>query len=348
MRFKLRAPLDQFEVTYAHHIEPKIKADANEAYYTLLPETFTLRGEDFNRYPDSDATALRCQLADYYDLEPENLLLSNGSSQILEMLFWSYCGPKDKVLTFDPGFSMFDNYVGKASAELIWIPTKNFVQDIEVMERAAMKYEPKVILICNPNNPSGYLNTREEILDLVEKFPDILIIIDEAYSDFSEESVLQSVVRYPNLLVTKTLSKAMGLANLRLGFVAGNRELIREFLKVKLPFNVGGAALTIGEKIFPDGIKKLPGYVREVGETLDYFRERMEGMGYKVYPTGTNFIFGKPPVEGIGEELEKDKIYIRVFHIDGEEYHRITAVSPEERKELMDKMEEIIDEKGKL
>lgn len=348
MKFQLRRPLADFEAVYEHLTNPRIKADANEAYYTLLPGELTFRGTDFMRYPDSEATSLRGYLSRYYGLDPENLLLSNGSSQVLEMLFWSYCSPGDVVLTFYPGFSMFSNYVGKAAAKLIWVDMVDFYQDLSVMEERAKEENPKVILLCNPNNPTGCVNSKEDVISFVQRFPETLFVIDEAYMDFSEESVVPFVKDFDNLLVTKTMSKAMGLANLRLGFVAGREDLIGELAKVKLPFNVGGASLLIGERIFPEGIKKLPQYVKEVKETLNYYRERMDAMGYRTFPTGANFIFGKPPVEGVADLLKERGVYIRVFHIYGEEYHRITAVAPEEREELMNELEEGIHEKSGL
>lgn len=340
--FQLRENIHDLEMDPFVHRESIIKADANEAYYTLLPKSFSFSGNDFNHYPDSEALKLRGFLGDYYGLDKENILLSNGSSQVLEMIFWSYCEPSDKVLTFEPGFSMFGNYIAKAAGNLIWIPTENFVQDLNTMALEVEKEKPKVILICNPNNPTGYVNTREELLAFVQRFPEYLCIIDEAYSDFCDESVVGDVNNYPNLLVIKTLSKAMGLAGLRLGFIAGNQSLIEEFNKARLPYNVGASALRIGEKIFPEGIKKLDFYITEVKETLKYYKERLEKMGYKTYPTGTNFILAKPPIPGIKDQLEKEGIFIRQFIIDGETYHRITAVSPEQREALMDRMEEVI------
>ena len=235
MTFTLRKSIHEMEMAPFEKREWDIKGDANEAYYTLLPEQFCFSGKEFNHYPDSEALRLREELGNYYSINPKNILLSNGSSQVLEMIFWSYCEPQDKVITFDPGFSMFDNYSRKADSRLIWIPTKDFVQDLHVMGEEIERQDPKVVLLCNPNNPTGYVNKKEEVLGLIKAYPDHLFLVDEAYGDFSDQSVLSYINEVPNLLVIKTLSKAMGLAGLRLGFVAGNESLIGELNKARLP-----------------------------------------------------------------------------------------------------------------
>lgn len=339
---KVRKELSELEAIYGDEGSYIVKADANEAYYSLLPEKLIFDGNTFNRYPDSDAKDLRKNLADFYGINAENILINNGSSHVLEMLFSAYCNKGDKVLTFYPGFSMFENYAIKAEAHLIWLKTEDFVQDMDLLIDKAKEVNPKIILICNPNNPTGYVNTREDILKVVSELPETIVVVDEAYSDFSPEvSVLKDILFYKNLLVTKTTSKALGLANLRVGYIAGNEDLIKDLWRVKLPYNVGGASLKIANAVF-ENIDKLQFYVEKIKTGREYLSRELKSLGFKVYPSGTNFILTEPPVVDLISKLKDKGVLVRGFEINGKNYVRITVMSENENKKIIDVTREVI------
>lgn len=329
----------------------RIKLDANEGSNYLLGEDIVLSQLGANLYPDSDANGIRAQLASYYGCKKENLIMGNGSSELIHLVISTYCEAGDKVLTFSPGFSMYDIYCQLCEAELVKVEARqDFSQNIDDLIAEVQRVSPRVVILCNPNNPTGYVNSKEDVLRLLANVSDAAVVIDEAYADFEDESVISELENYDNLIVLRTMSKAFGLANLRVGCAAARKEIIADIWKVKVPYNLNGPSQILAELAL-ENRDKISKYISEIKtertklfEAISELAEQAEGSeeGIKVYPSGANFLFIKSPKIDLAEELMKKGIAIRDFGGALSGYYRITIGSPEQNLEVIEALSEII------
>lgn len=330
----------------------RIKLDANEGSNYLLNEDIVLSKLGANLYPDSDANALREKLASYYGCKKENLIMGNGSSELIHLVISTYCEAGDKVLTFTPGFSMYDIYCQLCEAQIVKIETgEDFSQNVDLLIEEAARISPKVVILCNPNNPTGYVNSKEDVIKLLENIKDAVVVIDEAYADFEDESVISEIENYDNLLVLRTMSKAFGLANLRVGCAAARKEIIGDIWKVKVPYNLNGPSQMLAELAL-ENKDKIASYISEVKsereklfKLINFIGSEKKGSkkeGIRVYPSGANFLFMKSPGINLAEELFKKGIAIRDFGGPLKDYYRITVGSPQENLEVIKALSEVI------
>lgn len=194
---------------------------------------------DVNRYPDPHQKDLKSELADVKGVSPSQILLGNGSDEVLDLLFRAFCEPgKDNVITLPPTYGMYKvlaDINNIENREILLTP--QFEPDVQKI-LSGIDDNTKMLFLCSPNNPTGNLFAEEKVLELLENFPG-LVVIDEAYIDFSEkESWLKKLTDYPNLVITQTLSKAYGMAGIRLGICYASEEIINILKKIKPPYNV--------------------------------------------------------------------------------------------------------------
>ncbi|MBQ0733223.1 histidinol-phosphate transaminase [Aquimarina celericrescens] len=192
-----------------------------------------------NRYPDPQQRNLKKVLAEQKGVSINNVLLGNGSDEVLDLIFRAFCEPKiDNIITLPPTYGMYKvlaNINNVAEQEVLL--TKSFQPNVEAVLEA-VNQNTKIIFLCSPNNPTGNSFSIKNITQILKEFNG-LVVIDEAYIDFSDkESWLKKIKEYPNLVVTQTLSKAYGLAGIRLGICYGSEEVIDILNKIKPPYNV--------------------------------------------------------------------------------------------------------------
>jgi histidinol-phosphate aminotransferase len=210
---KLKPSVEKLHAYYVNDIPYRVKLDANEGSNYLLKEGLTIENFQPNLYPDSDSKMLRGKMSKYYGCKAENIIVGNGSSELINMVINAYCEKGDKVMSFVPSFSMYQTYCDLCGAEYIGIKLEDdFSQDIDVLIEKAEETGPKVVRLCNPNNPTAYVTPRKDVIKLLVSIKNSIIIIDEAYADFCSESVVDMIDEYENLIVMRTLSKAFGLA----------------------------------------------------------------------------------------------------------------------------------------
>ena len=202
-----------------------ILLDANENPYGTL-----------NRYPDLHQYELRKKLSELNGLSPSNIMIGNGSDELIDMAFRIFCRPgKDKVIICPPTFGMYEVYAQINDAEIISIPLESDFQpdSQKILETAE---EAKILFLCSPNNPTG--NSFDDLEYLIQNFPGI-VFLDEAYIDFSRQtSLLEKINDYPNLIVSQTFSKARAMAAARIGVIYADEKIISYFQKVRAPFNI--------------------------------------------------------------------------------------------------------------
>jgi histidinol-phosphate aminotransferase len=192
-----------------------------------------------NRYPDPQQRNLKSVLAKQKGVKPENILFGNGSDEVLDLLFRAFCEPKeDNIITLPPTYGMYKVLSGINNVQNIEVLlTSEFEIDVAaILEKANKK--SKILFLCSPNNPTANSFSKDKIIQLLKEFKG-LVVIDEAYIDFSkEESWLNELKNYNNLIITQTLSKAYGMAGIRLGICFASEEIIAILNKIKPPYNV--------------------------------------------------------------------------------------------------------------
>ena len=245
-----------------------------------------------NRYPDPQQKRLKKELSAIKKVSEKNMLLGNGSDEVLDLLFRAFCEPaKDNVITLPPTYGMY-----KVLAEINNIEnrevllTTEFQPDVQAILNA-IDEETKMIFLCSPNNPTGTLFSEPKIIGLLNNFKG-LVVIDEAYIDFSEaESWSKKLQQYPNLVVTQTLSKAYGMAGIRLGICFASEEIIAVLNTIKPPYNIN--SLTQEKAI--KRLKNIASLKNEIYSLIDE-KDRLikalikVGIITKIFPSEANFI----------------------------------------------------------
>lgn len=315
-----------------------IRLNSNENYEningTCLKDILLNCNIELNRYPDSDSLDLRETYAKFLNLKKENILAGNGSDEMIGLIVSTVINKGKKVVTVDPDFSMYDFYVNDREGTLIkYKSCEDGGFNINDFIEKVKDINPSLILLSNPNNPTGYSLSVENMKLLLNTFKDTNILIDEAYFEFSGITMVPFINEYNNLLVTRTLSKAWGLAALRLGFLIGNEFLINKLSQNKVPYNVN----LITQLIAINAINNPQNMEKSVELTVKERERLFEKLSniqienkdkIKFYKSNANFIFGKSEyLDNIKEFLNKENILIRYFKNNT---FRVTVGSSEE------------------
>lgn len=326
----------------------KIRLDANESFINPgenFKEEFlsAIASVKFNRYPDPMAAELCEGFARYYGINPETVVAGNGSDELISIIMGSFLSPGDKVMTYSPDFSMYQFYGKLYDKNNLVIDKKgDMVLTAANVLEAVREGKPAAIILSNPCNPTSLVMSREDILHIVEN-TDALVILDEAYMDFSDQSVVKVVEKYDNLIILKTCSKALGLAAIRLGFAVTSKPIARALHAVRSPYNVNAITQAIGRVIFshPDYIKKSIEEIKNAREQL-YLGllqlEPNESIRRLIKPD-TNFVFMEfSDAEYVYNELKKRSIIVRQLG----DFLRITAGTKKENDALIQAISEIL------
>ena len=248
-----------------------------------------------NRYPDPQQRSLKEVIASQKGVEASQILLGNGSDEVLDLLFRAFCQPQqDNILTLPPTYGMYTvlanlNEIEERKTELL----PNFQPNVEEI-LAKVDERSKLLFICSPNNPTGNLITTESIKKLLTSFNG-LVVIDEAYIDFSnQQSWISELQNYPNLIVTQTLSKAYGLAGIRLGLCYASAEIIAVLNKIKPPYNVNELTQQRALKRVED-TASVTSEIQTILAERDVLTQALQNISFveTIYPSEANFILAK-------------------------------------------------------
>jgi histidinol-phosphate aminotransferase len=280
--------------------------------------------QEYNRYPDPYQSTLKEQIAKIKGVRPSQLFLGNGSDEAIDLLIRAFCAPGvDHVLLLPPTYGMYGVSAAINGVEARQVPlTPTFqLQPDKIL--AATDTRSKILFICSPNNPSGNDMNREDVLFLISHFPGI-VVVDEAYIDFSpQESLIAALDQYPNLVVMQTLSKAWGLASLRLGMAFAGEEIIAILNKIKPPYNISGLTQeTVLQAL--ENKTQVDEFIRQILVERAYLRSELEKLPYilHVHPSDANFLLVRvADAKKVYERLIQDKIIVRsrtsVLHCEG-------------------------------
>jgi histidinol-phosphate aminotransferase len=248
-----------------------------------------------NRYPDPKQSKLKARLSELKAIPAQQILLGNGSDEVLDLIFRAFCEPnRDKVITLPPTYGMYSVLANLNAVENIEIPLlSNFQPNIDDILRTAHP-QTKLLFLCSPNNPTANSFKSKDIAYLLSEFPGI-VVIDEAYIDFSKkDSWLARLEEFPNLVVTQTLSKAYGLAGVRLGICYASKAIISVLNKIKPPYNIN--QLTQDKALERlDNIDAINSEMNVILEERKRLIEALKAIAFvdKVFPSDANFILVK-------------------------------------------------------
>ena len=297
-----------------------VKLDAMENPYRLPPElreklARLVEGAAVNRYPDPGAAALKAALRKALEVPAgAELLLGNGSDELIQMLAMAVAKPGAVVLGVQPSFVMFSMIATFAGARFAGVELReDFSLDIERMLAAIERERPAVIFIAYPNNPTGNLFDAGLIERVIEAAPG-LVVVDEAYHAFAGKSFMARLPRHPNLLVMRTLSK-LGLAGIRLGVLAGGAGWLAELDKVRLPYNINTLTQVVASEMLRHGnvLTEQAGAIKV--ERARLLRELTGMRGITAYPSDANFIlFKTSQAERVFDGLKQRGVLIKSLH----------------------------------
>jgi histidinol-phosphate aminotransferase len=331
-----------------------IKLNTNESPYPPAPGVLAvLAGEERERlelYSDPTCAALTQAAADFYGLEPEQVIAGNGSDELLSFAFRAFCGADRGPVYADITYGFYKVWAQFYGLEPTVIPLR------EDFSLAVDDYLDArgTIFIANPNAPTGMALPTGEIRRLLEADRDRLVVIDEAYVDFGAESCVPLIGEYDNLLVIQTFSKSRSLAGGRIGLAMGDRALIDDLNRVKYsfnPYNVNRLSIAAGAAAMADRAY-FERCTQAVARTREDTTEQLRALGFTVLPSKANFIFAKTERLGGGElyrRLKERGILVRHFDQPARiaDYCRISIGSPEQMEALVSAIRALLEESEK-
>lgn len=326
-----------------------VKLNTNENPYGPSPKVIeALKAEaadTLRLYPDPNSDALKAAIADAYHLNPDQVFVGNGSDEVLAHVFQALLKHSKPLLFPDITYSFYPVYCGLYGIDYQTVPlAEDFSINIDDYNRSN-----GAIIFPNPNAPTGIPLALAKIEQLLQRNPESVVVVDEAYVDFGTESAVGLIKQYPNLLVTHTLSKARSLAGLRVGYAMGSPDLIEALIRVKDSFNsypidrfaLAGAIAAIQDAEHFDKTCK------QVITTRDALVNDLVKLGFEVLPSGANFIFAKHPAWAGAEltaKLREHSIIVRHFKSPERvsPYLRITIGTDEQSRLLTNALSEIL------
>ena len=324
--------------TYAPAKTDGILLNANENSYPLSDAvrqeiTEAVASVELNRYPDSDETELLAAYGNLIGVSPDRLLAGNGSDQMLGYMIGTFLGKGKVLCTLNPDFSMYDYYASGYEADVVKFKTADDgsfrTEDFIAFARDS---KAGMILFSNPNNPTGNCLPPEEIRKIAEAFPEIPVLIDEAYIDFADTPGSLSLTdEYGNLYVTRTLSKAYGLAAIRTGFLISSEKNMKALKQSFVPYALNSVSMKIASVVlrhaqeYQEQISAIKAQRRVLFDAMQACRK------LKVYPSEANFLYCSSPCkQQLLDILKQNNITIRDYA--GTDRFRITVGTPQENE----------------
>jgi len=335
----------------AYHVpksEGMVKLDAMENPY-VLPEDLrrelaaVLAGVEANRYPDPDPETLKGALARRMGVPAGmKVMLGNGSDELIQIMALALARPGAAMMYPAPTFVMYSMSAAYTGMKAVSVPLReDFSFDAPAFIERMKREEPALVFIAYPNNPTGVLYPQEDIARVIRAAPG-LVCVDEAYHVFACESFMGRLREFPNLAVLRTMSK-LGLAGLRLGYLAGRPEWIEQFEKLRPPYNVGvltqAAALLLLERL--EVLEEQAARIRADRATLGPALAALPGV--KVYPSQANFFLIRvPDAAATFEALKRQGVLVKNLHPAMPSCLRVTVGTPDENRILLAAMKEAL------
>lgn len=338
--------------TYVPGEQPKdkmfTKLNTNESPYPPGPKTqAAVSGEavqSLNLYSDPESAKLKDAIASLYGMHRENVFVANGSDDILNFAFMAFSDERTPVVFPDITYGFYPVFAELQGVAYETIPLKDDFS-IDPLDYVCQN---KMIVIANPNAPTGKALAPFEIEEIVRTNPDTVVVIDEAYVDFGAESCVELTLRYENLLVVQTFSKSRSMAGARLGFAIAQPSLIADLEKIKYstnPYNVNRLTAAAGIAAVEENDYYMAN-CKTIAETREYTKAALEALGFDVLPSKANFLFAKSDcIDGteLYEKLREKGVLIRHFSKEKiKDYNRITIGTREQMDLFLGAVKEIL------
>lgn len=330
--------------------KPYIKLNANESTLPPSPKVFEAISKkevwNMSYYADPHCHSFRQAVAEAYGVSEDEVFAGNGADEVLSFVLMSFFRRGMKIYFPNITYGFYRTYAKTYGLDMEEIPVK---KDFSIDINDYMDLEGDIIL-ANPNNPTGLTIPVAEIEKLVQKNPERMIIIDEAYADYSGETCLPLATKYPNLVVVRTFSKSRNLAGLHIGFAIACKEIVADLNSIKFsfnPFNLNSLTLAAGVAAMKDSYY-YDSCVKKIVANREHTKSELEKLGFEVIPSKANFVFCKHsaiPSEELCKKLREEGILTRHF-ADPEllDYLRITIGSEQEMEVVLIAIREILEE----
>jgi len=337
-------PLEELEREFGIVNAIKLASNENPLGPSLkVLEAIKGRLEHIHRYPEGSGHSLINALASKHGVRQQQIILGNGSNEVIELLVRTFLRPGEEVIMATPSFIVYDSITKAAGGKSVEIPLKDWRHDLNAMAHAVTE-KTKLIFIANPNNPTGTINTSKEMDKLLEVLPkDIIVAVDEAYREYvtdpSYPDTLDYVKAGHSIVILRTFSKIYGLAGLRIGYGITNAAIIEQMNKIRQPFNTNMLAQYAALAALEDTKHvKLAQEFNEAGK--EYFYDELRQIGIDFVPTEANFVY--LPLRNAHVLYEKLLKYGVVVRPVGTEGLRITIGLPEENRRFVESFKKII------
>jgi histidinol-phosphate aminotransferase len=320
----MRKDLRDFRPYHAPKKDYNVKVDANENPYSHSPNVLKkaqewLQNKDnLTRYPDTDSNDLREKLAHLHNIKKENVICGVGSDQIIDYITKLFIEPGDKILVPNPSFSMYGQYNDLNHGVTIGYELDDdFEYNIEEMIRLCQLEKPKLLFICSPNNPTGNKISCEEMTAILNQV-DCPVVIDEAYVEFYEGTMIEQINQYRQLIVLRTFSKAYGAAGLRVGYAIACAEMIEAINICKAPYNLNSFSQAFASFVLEE-VDYYTNYVNQLKESKKTLYTGLKDIACieRVYPSVANYILIKVKDLAVADYLEENKILVRAYGKEG-------------------------------
>lgn len=341
-KYVVKEAIQSFKSYKPNTEEYNIKLDANESNKNLDLLKKSIDLDTINLYPDNYSNTLRKSISSYIDVEEDELMVGAGSSELLELIIKTFVNPKDIVLSVTPSFVMYEKYTTQSNGIYKTVPAKEHYETVvDDLIEASKRYNPKVVFLCTPNNPTGFMLKKSEVVRLLNNI-NSLVVVDEAYMEFAskDESVKDMINTYDNLIVNRTFSKAFALAGARLGYIIANKDLINVLYTIKTPYSVNSITQQLGVLALQD-LSYLQSNVEMIQSQKEILKKELLKYPIKVFNSEANFIYIYFSQFDLGKELKNKKVLIRSFQNN---YYRITIGNEKQNQELIKRLEEVINE----
>ena len=328
-------------------IKNAIKLASNEN--PMGPSPLALKAIDnllsgLHRYPDGNALRLKEAISNENNVEIEQITVGNGSNDIIEFVVRSFLSTQDSAVFSKHAFAVYPLAVQTVGAQGIEVPAKDWGHDLSAMNNSIQE-NTKLIFIANPNNPTGTFIPRDEIISFLDKVSkDVIVLLDQAYFDYASyennDVHFEFVNEFPNLIISRSFSKAYGLAGFRVGYSVSSREIADYLNRVRQPFNTNSLALVAAEAALSDSDHMMKSLKMNSEQKMVLYKG-LENLGYKYIPSAGNFICFdcKQDSEKKYNELLQEGVIVRSMGVYKMPNHlRVTIGLPEENSIFLEKL----------
>lgn len=346
-------PIDELKREYG--VSEVIKLASNENPLGPSDKVISaLRVElaELSRYPDGNAFTLKKALANKHSVEIEQITIGNGSNDILEILTRAFVTPEHEIIFSQHAFAVYPIVTQAVGAKAVVVPAKNWGHDLDAMQQAITD-KTRVIFIANPNNPTGTWLGKKELFSFLQKTPEnVLVVLDEAYFDFASDDLsakdypngIEWIKQFPNLIVTRTFSKAYGLAGLRVGYSVSDVQVADALNRVRQPFNVNSLALKAAE-VALDDVDYLEAGLKLNTQGMRQLISAFDKIALSYIPSVGNFIcvnVGADAMKVYDDLLYEGVIVRPVANYEMPEYLRITIGTEKENDRFITALKKVL------